>query len=729
MKPLPVVSPAAIDSIAPVPAPTHGGRLALARAVWLGVAALCALDFALNLPILYARLERVCVEGACAGYLTLAGVRELQAFGLAPGFFPAYAVALNMLYTLVWFATGALIAWKAQDLIAVVVALVLVTTAVASFTGDPQILAQWPPLWRALGLAISFVGNSAIVLFFFFFPDGRFVPRLMIYPAVAGLGFQVLFYFFPDVPLAHSLGPSRGIVSLFFLGAALLSQLYRYLYISTPGQRRQTRWVVAGCTVAILGSQAANLALPRFFPESALWVLFAKTVFYAALLAIPFSLAVAILRYRLWDIRFLVNRALVYGLLTGSIVLLYVLVVGSLGALFQARGNLLVSLAGAGLVAVLFEPLRMRLQQGINRLMYGRREEPYMVLSQLGERLEAALAPEAVLPLLVETVAHALVLPYVAVRFQGQGKDADGAGEAEGRTVAAYGSPVEPSLVVPLVYQGQRIGDLVAGRAPGQSFHPADRRLLADLARQAGVAAHAVRLNAELQEAREHLVVAREEERRRLRRDLHDGLGPTLGGLTLKVGTARYWLGQNPQAADRLLAELEGDIARTVADIRRLVYALRPPALDELGLVGALRELAAQMARLSTEPAAGSLLRITVDAPDRPPPLPAAVEVAAFRIVQEALTNVVRHAHARNCTVRLTFERDLVVTVIDDGTGFARERRQGVGSSSLFERAAELGGKLAIESPAGGGTRVEAHLPLRQSGAGGGAEPEGQKEV
>jgi signal transduction histidine kinase len=217
---------------------------------------------------------------------------------------------------------------------------------------------------------------------------------------------------------------------------------------------------------------------------------------------------------------------------------------------------------------------------------------------------------------------------------------------------------------------------------------------------------HAARLTADLRRARGRLVAAREEERRRLRRDLHDGLGPALAAQTLKVGAARSLLRRDPDAADARLAELEGDLAAALADVRRLVYGLRPPALDDLGLIAAIREGAAQYAGPGAP-------RVAVEAPDRLPPLPAAVEVAAYRIVQEALANVVRHADARTCRVRLTTEADaLVVEVLDDGVGVPFDRHVGVGLVSMRERAAELGGACTVEAQPGGGTRVVAWLPL-----------------
>jgi signal transduction histidine kinase len=256
------------------------------------------------------------------------------------------------------------------------------------------------------------------------------------------------------------------------------------------------------------------------------------------------------------------------------------------------------------------------------------------------------------------------------------------------------------------VYQHEEVGQLIlAARAPGEPFSPADRRLLNDLARQAGVAVHAVRLTTDLQRARERLVTTREEERRRLRRDLHDGLGPHLASQTLTLDAIAKLLTRDPATAATLIAHLKDQAHTALADIRRLVYDLRPPALDDLGLIGALQAQAVQYVH--------SGLHVTIEAPDRLPPLPAAVEVAIYRIVQEALTNVVRHAQARTCVVRLVLDTAAVVLEItDDGVGVRSDRPAGVGLRAMRERAEELGGNCTLAAQVAGGTRVEARLPL-----------------
>jgi signal transduction histidine kinase len=217
---------------------------------------------------------------------------------------------------------------------------------------------------------------------------------------------------------------------------------------------------------------------------------------------------------------------------------------------------------------------------------------------------------------------------------------------------------------------------------------------------------HAVRLTTDLQHSRERLVTTREEERRRLRRDLHDGLGAQLAGLNVQAGTLRRLIPRDPAAADELVVELREELRSAIADIRRLVYDLRPPALDDLGLVEALRRLAERYGSESEQ------LRVSVQAPEDLPYLPAAVEVAVYRITQEALTNVARHAQAHSCVVRFAVDEDVALEIVDDGVGIPAERSAGVGLSSMRERASELGGSCIVEPAPKGGTQVLVHLPL-----------------
>jgi signal transduction histidine kinase len=474
---------------------------------------------------------------------------------------------------------------------------------------------------------------------------------------------------------------------------AVVSLLVRFRR-ARGDERQQIKWFASAAALSLVWIIVFGQST-RGLPEA--------IVALSALLVIPsvpIATGIAILRYRLYDIDIIINRTLVYGALSVIVVGLYVLLVASFGALLRVQGSLFVSLLATGLVAVLFAPLRDRLQGAVNHLMYGHRDDPYEVLSGLGERLDTTLAPNAVLPTIVESVAQALKLPYAAISLK---RGAEG----EPVKVAEYGKKnVGEPLVVPLGYQQETVGELILSpRSPGESFSNSDLRLLGDLARQVGVAAHAVRLTADLQRSRERLVTAREEERKRLRRDLHDGVGPQLAALTLKLETARNLLSHDPKTSG-LMAELSERARATVSDVRRSVHALRPPALDELGLVPALREGVAQYNQDG--------LDISVEAPESLPPLPAAVEVATYHIAREAMTNVVRYAGASECSMRIALDEEadvLHLEVEDDGRGLGEDHKAGVGTHSMRERAEELGGSCSIGAPEGGGTLLSARLP------------------
>lgn len=511
-------------------------------------------------------------------------------------------------------------------------------------------------------------------------------------------------------PLWPLIAPTIGITGILLpaiLISGMLSLMLRYRVAAAP-ERTQIRWMSVSF-VCLMIVMLAGIYLVFSGPPGVPYLIYVLLLATAALLVFITSIALAILRYHLYGIERIVSRALVYGALTVSVVVLYVVVVGSLSELLQTSNNLITSLVATGVIAVLFQPLRERLQRRVNHLLYGERDEPYVVLSKLGERLEATLAPDAMLRAIVESVATALKLPYVAIELA-ESSVRQMTGELDNtlshspELAAVYGQAAAMTVSIPLNFQGETMGALLlAPRAGEERFDGADLRLLNDLARQVGVAAHAVRLSADLQRSRERIVTAREEERRRIRRDLHDGLGPALAALTLKLDAARNLADRDTAATKALLTELRGQTQTAIADIRRLVYDLRPPALDELGLVPALREYAT--------PLSGEGLQITLEA-DALPPLSAAAEVAAYRIVTEALTNVVHHAHSRHAQVRLSCAEMLRIEVRDDGDGLPLNVRAGVGLSSMRERAEELGGTFVIESPSDGGTRVCAQLPF-----------------
>ncbi|HLY31894.1 MAG TPA: GAF domain-containing sensor histidine kinase [Ktedonobacterales bacterium] len=639
--------------------------------------------------------------------LTPSTLRDLHRLGLSPTLFSVLQIMEDAPLQLVYLGLGLLLFWRrSEERVALLCAYAFVTFGgmlplfdFNNGTLAPSLAAN--AVLRLLALALLASGEVSLVVFFYVFPSGRFAPRWTRWGALGASLYWLVFLFNPKIDSQDG-GLIPFLVPLFWMSDAV-AQVYRYWRVSTPRERQQTKWVVFGFVLGMaflaVTLPLTIIAVPPSIQTNPLYGSL-NPIFQIALLLIPIFTTIAILRSHLWDIDLIINRTLVYSALTLSVVGLYVLSVGYLGVLFRTNGNPLISLIATGLVAVLFQPLRNWLQRAVNRLMYGQRDDPYAVIAQLGRRLESTLAPEATLSAIVETVAQALKLPYAAITLRQEG---------EFRTTTAYGSPVEGTLTLPLSYQTEPVGQLALGpRQRGESFSPADKRLLDDLARQIGIAVHAVRLTADLQRSRERLVTTREEERRRLRRDLHDGLGPTLGGLTLKVGAIRNLLPRDQATADALLAELGAEIEGAVGDIRRLVYDLRPPSLDELGLVGAIRARATQYGLTGG-------LAVVVEAPEHLPPLPAAVEVAAYRIILEAIANVARHAQATTCRVRLHVSdtrEALEIEVCDDGGGLPTERHTGVGLFSMRERAAELGGSCVIESSPAGGVRVLARLPL-----------------
>jgi signal transduction histidine kinase len=631
----------------------------------------------------------------------------LARLGLSPNFLVTYAIGMEAIFALVCISIAVLILLrKSNDWLALLASLTFMV-GLLGISANMRAFYENNPLWRPeIGIWVSLV---LFVLFLFpcLFPVGQNVPRWTLALIIAGALWTLMSVLNPSLQITRIPRPYNLLMIITWLGMGMLIQIYHYRH-SNPIQKQQTKWVILGAVVATVGvlGQAASTfwSIPSGTPN----VLF-NLIGYPAIqlfkLFLPITIAIGILRYRLWDIDIIINRTLVYGTLTASVVGIYTIVVGVLGTSIQGQGNLLVSILATGLVAVLVQPLRDRLQRGVNRMMYGERDDPVTVLSRLGERLEGTLAPDGVLPSLVETVAQTLKLPYVAIETMIDQR-------LDTPPKITFGQPQSEVLRLALIYQSETIGELlVSPRARGEALSPMDRHLLENIAHQAGMAVHAVSLTADLQLSRQRLVTAREEERRRLRRDLHDGLGPNLASQGLKLAAVKQLLEMDPASALPLLDQVMAQNQSTVEEVRRLVYDLRPPALDELGLVAAIRDHVSGMDGKST-------LQIDVMEPvGGLPALSAAVEVAAYRIVLESLTNVIRHANAHHCWIRfLTLQNgsnaSLQIEIVDDGIGLPVDRRAGVGLRSIRERAEELGGSCVIEAGRGSGTRVCVKVPL-----------------
>lgn len=456
--------------------------------------------------------------------------------------------------------------------------------------------------------------------------------------------------------------------------------------------RQQILWV-AGTSLVSVSITVAVWMVPELFTGEPL---LPSDLIGAPGVVVVAGLAVAMLRFRLFDLDVVLTRTIVYTVLVLASVVTYLVVTAALAAVFGSVARGPSAAVGAVVVALLANPLRVRLQRTVNRAFYGDRDEPYVALSRIAEHSADRQRP---LESVAEDIRKSLRVPYAGIA------PADAPPVGSGWPEATANGVFE----LPISHSGDLVGHLVlASRARGERFSQTEHRLLGDIAREIGSRLRADRLARALQESHERVVTAREEERRSLRRTLHDEIGPTMASMALQAETVRRVLADPAAKADpeAMLGEIAQTASQTAEALRSLAYDLRPPALDDHGLVGAVRLLADAVPGLAVEVTADGL-------DDRGArPLGAAVEVAAYHLVRGAVDNVARHAHATTCWVRLVEEPErLVVVVEDDGTGVPAGRPRGVGLTAMAERTAELGGRCTVEDREGGGTVVRAELP------------------
>ncbi|HEX6553402.1 MAG TPA: GAF domain-containing protein [Ktedonobacteraceae bacterium] len=851
-----------------------GTWLVLARLVCL---TLCLLSVGLYVASVFSYIANHYCAGPAASCHTYGPivVRSVQGLGI-------YTIVRDSILSLGYWLVAAFLFWrKSDDRMALLAAVTLGTFPIVFNNG---FMSTLPSSWWLPAYSMSFLAYLCFNLFFYVFPSGHFVPRWMRWVFVAELVYVAFNTFFPFSSF-NPFSRFQVLNNLIFIGgivSIVVVQVYRYRRVSSPAQRQQTKWVVFGVSLGLVG-YLVQLIIKLFFPSvyltSPLVNVIAGTALYGFILLIPFFIGFAILRSRLWEIDILINRTLVYGILSVCVIGVYVLVVGALGALIGTSGNLVISLVATGLVAVLFQPLRAWVQRGVNRLLYGQRDEPYTVITQLSQRLEGTLAPDAVLSTIVDIVAQALKLPYVAILLKQ---------EDTFRLAASAGELVGEPLVLPLVYQAETVGHMrLAPRAPGEAFTPADRRLLDELARQAGLAAHAVRLTADLQRSYEQLEqrvqertrelsslleishtvastlqlkpllglildqlklvidytgssiltvegedlvfldhrgpvpqeqlarlhfpleqlgpiwetiamgssiliqdvheetklaqalraamgdllattfqyvcswmavplmlrdqvigmlvltsseeqaftehhvtlalaianqatiaienarlyeqaqeLAAVEERQKLARELHDSVSQALYGIALGLHTARIQVDRDPLKLPASLDDLLSLAEAALAEMRALIFELRPESLEREGLVSAL---AKQGAALRTR----HDILVQADLCEEPG-LPLKAKQELNRIAQEALHNTVKHAHARKVDLVLRRTANgVILEVRDDGVGFdpLGSFPGHLGLRSMQERVSNLGGSLQIESAPGQGTHLLAQVP------------------
>ncbi len=411
-----------------------------------------------------------------------------------------YLPTLEAILLSVYLLTPLLIFWRRNDdwlALFLSITLVLIT---------PQLSYSWYYLgqtaahWEAVFGLILAVAVALTLPNFYLLPNGRFVPRWTVLLALLWIVWSITTEIFPNSPFTiyQASGPTQLLVWLGCYATGMLAQVYRYRYEATPAEKEQIKWVGFGLTLAVLVNLGWTLAFELFpvlghlgQPHEWMWLI-GRTIYVLGMMMLPISFGIAIFLYRLWDVDILINRTLVYGALTASVVGIYVVVVTTLDVVFNTNGQALSQIIALSLDLVLFEPLRERLQKGVDRLMFGESEELPAVISRLGQRLSQAEGPEAVLPAIVETLAEALNLPYVAITVP----DGDSF-----RIAASTGTPISTYFTWPLVYRKRSVGQLVlAPRTLGETFKPAEWQVIENVAYHISVAVHDLLLDDELQQ-------------------------------------------------------------------------------------------------------------------------------------------------------------------------------------------------------------------------------------
>ncbi|WP_210480858.1 ATP-binding protein [Naasia sp. SYSU D00948] len=670
------MSGAATAEDRPVPRPERTSRAAVVAARLVAVLAAVAAAAAVALPL-------------ATGGGWAADLFRTPEPVVAPSFAAAAAVLVGM-------PAARRLAWLLLVVAASAGAYVLASSIAAA---GPSSLADWARSWTWIpGLLVTTAVLPHVV------PYGRPLPGVWRAVAAAAAAFTVLSTAVTAVAAAAGIRfqpfstPLFTVPLLVLVLAGVVSVVVR-VRRGGPGERRQLAWVGYGLVIAVVATFTA--------PPWAVAI---------AVLAVPLGLAVAATRYRLYDIDLVVDRTLVgLALLAGS-ALVYAAVTGWAGALFGASSPV-AGFVAAFSVALVFHPLHLAVRRAVARLFRGRRPDPAELRQRVSRAVADAGSPSEALSAGAAEVARALALPAVAVEVPLP--DGGTATVSAGRTPDAADGAIE----LPLRLHGEAVARLRVLPPRGRDvLPPPDRRALEEMAEALTAPAYAVRLASALDASRTELLTAREDERRRLRRDLHDGLGPQLAAAVMTLDTAASALGRGDiERADRLVTAGRNDVGEAVRDVRQLVEGLRPPSLDDLGLVETLRAGAAALGGRERDPDERRP-QITVEA-GALPPLPAATEVAALRIAQEAILNAVRHAEASRIRVVLHAAPDgLELDVLDDGRGIpsdaGREVRSGgggVGLGSMRERAAELGGSLSVTALDPAGTRVHALLPLEES--------------
>ncbi len=471
---------------------------------------------------------------------------------------------------------------------------------------------------------------------------------------------------------------------------------------SSGDERLQLKWFVAAAVLVVA------TMIPSILTDSPVTTVLQNLAF----LCLYAAIAIAVLKYRLYEIDIVINRAVLYGTLAAFITAVYVGLVAGVGTLVGNRRNPLLSALAAAVVAIAFQPVRQWAGRLANRVVYGRRATPYQVLSDFARRIGGAYASEDVLPQMAQIVAAGTgaerVVVWLRVGDELHAEAAsDGGPHPAPLPVAGQALPSLPDadVSVPVVHQGELLGAISIRMPRGEPLRPAGEQLVADVASQAGLALSNAGLVEDLRASRQRLVAAQDEARRRLERNLHDGAQQDLVALAIKLRLAGAAADEDPAQTKEIIGELQADTAAALENLRDLARGIYPPLLADLGLVAALNA----QARKSPVPVA-----VEADGVGR---LPQEAEAAVYFCCLEALQNIAKYARATQASIRLQAQDGMLCfTVSDDGAGYdARRTVMGSGQRNMADRLAALDGRLEVRSAPGQGTVVTARLPLPEA--------------
>jgi len=588
--------------------------------------------------------------------------------------------------------------------------------------------------WVAWATPSGFLYPGAVVLIMLLFPDGRLPSRGWRLLVVVDIVFVLLNFLVgaldPTAIQAAGLPPVNNPTALAifkglevgplgwvtFLGAiplvlAGVSSLIVRLRRAQGEVRQQLRWVVYALAVSTCVKIVLTLST-LVIPPSARGLVVGNVIHNLVVtlgfgVALPAAMAIAILKYRLYDIDIVISRTLLYGSLAAFITLVYIGIVVGLGALIGSgsRPNLLLSIAATALVAVAFQPVRTRLETLANRLVYGYRATPYELLSQFSRRVSGAYADEEVLLRIARVLVEGTGALAASVWLQGLDRAAATWPASE---VAV--PPDRADRVAVVRHQGEFLGELTVRKRSGEPLTPVENELVDDLAAQAGQVLRNVRLTSELQgrvaevlsqsvelqASRQRLVAAQAAERRRLERNIHDGAQQHLVALAVKLRLAASLAKKDKEKARRSISELHAQTADALTTLHDLGQGIYPPILRERGLIEALRERS---------------VVVTASGIGRYEP---EVEAAVYFSCLEALQNASKYAHATQLTIDLQQEAgELRFRVRDNGVGFDPETIvAGSGIQNMQDRIGSLGGRVMLRSSPGEGTTVSGTIPL-----------------